>query len=92
LDSVFRHRLLPSSSDAQAQFVAYSNDVISVSKIALVGKNGLVVALAFEGMPWFMAGPVTRWLTAVVTKALGAFGLEGKGCGSRRLNLATVES
>jgi hypothetical protein len=34
--------------DAQAQFVAYSNDVSSVSKIALVGRNGLVVALAFD--------------------------------------------
>ncbi|HSY63252.1 MAG TPA: hypothetical protein VK829_01570 [Terriglobales bacterium] len=72
--------------------LAYSNDVISVSKIGLVGKNGLVVALALEGTPGFMAGRVARWLTAVVTKALGAFGLEGKGCGSRRLNLATVES
>jgi hypothetical protein len=48
LDTVFRHRLQPTSSGAQAQFVAYSNDVISVSKIALVGKNGLVVALAFD--------------------------------------------
>jgi len=48
LDSVFRRGLQPTSSDAQAQFVAYSNDVISVSKIALVGKNGLVVALAFD--------------------------------------------
>jgi hypothetical protein len=47
-DAVFRHRLQPTSSDAQAQFVVYSNDVISVSKIALVGKNGLVVALAFD--------------------------------------------
>jgi hypothetical protein len=48
LDTVFRHRLQPTSSDAQAQFLAYSNDVISVSKIARVDKNGLVVALAFD--------------------------------------------
>jgi hypothetical protein len=48
LDTVFRHGLQPASSDAQAQFVAYSNDVISVSKIDLVGKNRLVVALAFD--------------------------------------------
>jgi hypothetical protein len=38
--------------------LAYSNDVISVSKIGLVGKNGLIVALALEGTPGFMAGRV----------------------------------
>jgi len=36
-------------------------------------------------------GSLTKPLMAVVTKALAAFGLAGKGRGSRRLNLAALE-